>query len=130
MRLFPNIGFGTELYPERVARRLRVLNVTVWCSALLTSGPSCHRATRPLQKRLRQWRSDLGCICSRSRSLRISACSSKQCKTSQAVALPPFRSTSVGSGASPPRNTAPVSCCSRVNRRPRRLRPSARMSTR
>ena len=38
MRLFPNIGFGTERYPERVARRLRVLNVTVWCSALLTSG--------------------------------------------------------------------------------------------
>src|SRR5215204_7381512 len=37
MRLFLNVGFGTELYPERAARRLRVLHVTVWCSALLTS---------------------------------------------------------------------------------------------
>src|SRR5215213_3506630 len=33
MRLLPNIDYGTELYSEKIARRLRVLNLTAWCSA-------------------------------------------------------------------------------------------------
>jgi adenylate cyclase len=38
MRLLPNISYGTERYPEKIARRLRVLNVTAWCSAVVASG--------------------------------------------------------------------------------------------
>jgi adenylate cyclase len=30
LRLLPNIRYGTELYPEQVARRLRALNMTTW----------------------------------------------------------------------------------------------------
>ena len=30
MRLIPNIRYGTERYPERVARRLRAVNFTAW----------------------------------------------------------------------------------------------------
>ena len=33
MRLLPNIRFGTERYPERVARRLRATNLTAWTGA-------------------------------------------------------------------------------------------------
>ena len=33
MRLTPNIRYGTELYTEQVARRLRALNITVWVGA-------------------------------------------------------------------------------------------------
>ncbi len=33
MRLIPDIRYGTEAYPEKVARRLRAVNFTVWCSA-------------------------------------------------------------------------------------------------
>lgn len=33
MRLLPNIRFGTERYPETVARRLRTLNIAVWMAA-------------------------------------------------------------------------------------------------
>jgi adenylate cyclase len=32
-RLLPNIRYGTERYPEKVARRLRAFNMTVWLSA-------------------------------------------------------------------------------------------------
>jgi len=35
MRLIPNIRFGTEAYPEKVARRLRAFNIVVWVAALL-----------------------------------------------------------------------------------------------
>jgi adenylate cyclase len=33
MRFLPNIRYGTEGYPEKVARRLRTLNVTAWIAA-------------------------------------------------------------------------------------------------
>src|SRR5690349_15809475 len=33
MRLLPNIRFGTERYPEKVARRLRAANLTAWSGA-------------------------------------------------------------------------------------------------
>ena len=33
MRLLPNIRFGTERYPDKVARRLRTLNIAVWAAA-------------------------------------------------------------------------------------------------
>lgn len=33
MRLLPNIRYGTERYPENIARRLRVLNITTWIGA-------------------------------------------------------------------------------------------------
>ena len=35
MRLIPNIRFGTEGYPEKVARRLRAFNIVVWIATLL-----------------------------------------------------------------------------------------------
>ena len=34
-RLLPNIRYGTERYPPKVARRLRALNITTWCAAAL-----------------------------------------------------------------------------------------------
>jgi adenylate cyclase len=34
----PSIRFGTERYPEQVARRLRALNLTVWITVALTAG--------------------------------------------------------------------------------------------
>ena len=33
MRFLPNIRFGTERYPERVARRLRAMNIAAWIAA-------------------------------------------------------------------------------------------------
>jgi adenylate cyclase len=33
MRLLPNIRFGSERYPEKVARRLRTLNIGTWIAA-------------------------------------------------------------------------------------------------
>jgi adenylate cyclase len=33
VRVIPNIRYGTGIYPERVARRLRALNITTWTSA-------------------------------------------------------------------------------------------------
>lgn len=33
MGLLPNIRYGTEHYPENIARRLRVLNITTWIGA-------------------------------------------------------------------------------------------------
>jgi len=36
MRLLPNISYGTERYPEKVARRLRALNITAWMAAAVT----------------------------------------------------------------------------------------------
>jgi len=35
LRLRPNIRYGTERYPEKVARRLRAVNVTAWCAAAI-----------------------------------------------------------------------------------------------
>jgi adenylate cyclase len=36
--LLPNIRFGTEPYPEKVARRLRALNISTWIGSALTCG--------------------------------------------------------------------------------------------
>jgi len=33
MRLIPNIRYGTELYPEKIARRLRAANIAAWIAA-------------------------------------------------------------------------------------------------
>jgi adenylate cyclase len=38
MRLLPNLRFGTEGYPEKVARRLRTLNLTAWIAAPVAGG--------------------------------------------------------------------------------------------
>ena len=38
MRFIPNIRFGTEGYPEKVARRLRAFNIAVWLAALVPAG--------------------------------------------------------------------------------------------
>jgi adenylate cyclase len=38
MPLLPNIRFGTERYPEKVARRLRVLNIVTWTTSGLHAG--------------------------------------------------------------------------------------------
>ena len=35
MRFLPDIRYGTENYPEKVARRLRALNLTTWCGAAI-----------------------------------------------------------------------------------------------
>lgn len=35
MRWLPNIRYGTEAYPEKVARRLRAFNIAVWIAALI-----------------------------------------------------------------------------------------------
>lgn len=37
MRLLPSISFGTETYPERVARRLRIMNIVAWLVAALSA---------------------------------------------------------------------------------------------
>ena len=33
-RFLPNIRYGTERYPEKIARRLRALNVAAWLCAI------------------------------------------------------------------------------------------------
>ncbi len=35
-RLFPDIRYGTERYPDKLARRLRVVNITTWLAAAVT----------------------------------------------------------------------------------------------
>src|SRR5262245_29138990 len=43
MRFLPTIRYGTEGYPEKVARRLRTLNVTTWTTAAaVTSAAVAH----------------------------------------------------------------------------------------
>jgi adenylate cyclase len=37
LRLLPNIRYGTERYPESVARRLRALNIATWISSAVAS---------------------------------------------------------------------------------------------
>ena len=38
MGLLPNIRYGTDRYPEAIARRLRALNITTWMTATLGAG--------------------------------------------------------------------------------------------
>jgi signal transduction histidine kinase/CheY-like chemotaxis protein len=37
LRFLPDIRYGTENYPENVARRLRALNLTAWCAAAIAA---------------------------------------------------------------------------------------------
>jgi adenylate cyclase len=37
LRLLPNIRYGTERYPEKVARRLRAVNMTAWIATFVTA---------------------------------------------------------------------------------------------
>jgi len=52
MRFIPNIRYGTERYPENVARRLRVLNVAAWLSATV---PAIFATIRFLDPRPEIW---------------------------------------------------------------------------
>jgi adenylate cyclase len=52
MPFLPNIRYGTERYPERIARRLRVLNVTAWLSAIV---PAIFATIRFLDPRPEIW---------------------------------------------------------------------------
>ena len=45
LRLIPNIRFGTERYPEKVARRLRLANIAAWVGALITAGAAVRQYT-------------------------------------------------------------------------------------
>lgn len=38
MSLLPGIGLGTDAYPDRIARRLRAVNLTCWCAAAVAAG--------------------------------------------------------------------------------------------
>jgi adenylate cyclase len=38
LRWLPNIRYGTEAYPEKIARRLRGFNIAVWVTALVPAG--------------------------------------------------------------------------------------------
>jgi adenylate cyclase len=38
LRWLPDIRFGTEAYPEKVARRLRAFNIAVWIAAMVPAG--------------------------------------------------------------------------------------------
>ena len=37
MRFLPDIRYGTENYPEKVARQLRALNLAAWCGAAIAA---------------------------------------------------------------------------------------------
>src|SRR6185503_19018957 len=52
MRFLPNIRYGTERYPEKIARRLRVLNVMSWLSAIV---PAIFAIIRFLDPRPEFW---------------------------------------------------------------------------
>src|SRR5436190_8273875 len=45
MRFIPNIRYGTERYPEKVARRLRLANIAAWVGTLLTAGSAIRQYT-------------------------------------------------------------------------------------
>ena len=47
LRLVPDIRYGTTGYPERVARRLRAVNFTTWCSAAFTASYAVAQAVDP-----------------------------------------------------------------------------------
>ena len=49
MRLLPNIRYGTESYPEKVARRLRAVNITAWFAAAVILFFALARLTDPVR---------------------------------------------------------------------------------
>jgi adenylate cyclase len=46
-RLLPNIRYGTEGYPEKVARRLRATNFAAWLAAAVVAGFATQRLLNP-----------------------------------------------------------------------------------
>ena len=62
MRFLPDIRYGTENYPEKVARRLRALNLTTWVSAALSaSGFATYVAFEFLDPKPGWWK--VGAVC-------------------------------------------------------------------
>jgi len=55
MRLLPNVRFGTEGYPEKVARRLRAVNMAAWLAALV---PLYFTFVRLMEPQRRSWAID------------------------------------------------------------------------
>jgi len=53
LRLIPNIRYGTERYPEKVARRLRALNIAAWLAATV---PAFFALVRFLDPRPGMWK--------------------------------------------------------------------------
>jgi adenylate cyclase len=53
MRFLPNFRYGTERFPEKIARRLRAVNITAWCVALVVAGFALHRFFDPVPGRWR-----------------------------------------------------------------------------
>jgi adenylate cyclase len=51
LRLLPNIRYGTERYPEKIARRLRAVNITMWCVALVVASFALVRFFDPVPGR-------------------------------------------------------------------------------
>ena len=50
MRLRPNIAFGTERYPEKVARRLRAVNITAWIAAPVAAAFALFQALEDFER--------------------------------------------------------------------------------
>jgi adenylate cyclase len=53
VRYFFDIRYGTERYPEKIARRLRAANITLWCVALVVAGFALVRFLDPGEGRWR-----------------------------------------------------------------------------
>lgn len=52
MRLLPGISYGTEAYPERIARRLRTVNIAAWIAATFAAYFALRRLTDPAGDKL------------------------------------------------------------------------------
>jgi len=50
LRLIPNIRYGTKGYPEKVARRLRAVNITAWAGAAVIVVSMIARSFDPMPK--------------------------------------------------------------------------------
>jgi adenylate cyclase len=53
LRFFPDIHFGTERYPEKVARRLRAVNINAWIGAAIAASFALVRFLDPVPGRWR-----------------------------------------------------------------------------
>jgi adenylate cyclase len=49
LRFWPNIAFGTERYPEKIARRLRAVNITVFIAAPVAGAFAVFQALDDIQ---------------------------------------------------------------------------------
>jgi adenylate cyclase len=50
LRFLPNIAFGTERYPEKIARRLRAVNITAWIAAPVAAAFALFQALEDFQR--------------------------------------------------------------------------------